>query len=81
MLHSVTLDDVVQDQSGYAVLFTDGYTVCVEQYDDLKANALDTLERYANDVLRAALILRWVASSKLNETASIGDGGSVNNLG
>ena len=80
-MKSATLVDVVQDESGYAVQFADGYTLCVEQYDDLSTHALDTLERHGNDVLRAALILRWVDSSAINKSIVVSGSGEVNIIG
>lgn len=81
MAVSVTLDDVVQDESGYSVQFDSRYTSCVEQYDDLAAYANDVIERYAKDVLRAILILRWIDSNRLGETASLSDAGRVQIIG
>lgn len=73
---SVILDDVIQDQSGYQMVFN-SEVLSVEQFDDIEAYANDVISRHAVDVLRAVLILRWLQSNNLGETIELTSAGGV----
>lgn len=77
-MKSVTLVDVVQDECGYRIQFSD-MTIGVDSFDDIHDYAADTITRMGDDVLRATLVLKWIQTNALGGTSTISDAGGMTN--